>query len=308
VVRSRALILAAAAALPTRIAAQAAPPIRLGSSTSGEGYYEAFYAEAFGFFKNAGLNVETIPTPNGAVVAAASGRAIDVGFTDVVVVANAVNHGLPWTAIAGGGLYSGDAPTTVLCVAKEGAVRSARDLAGQAIGVLILASVSSLGVKAWLDASGVDSGSVKFLQLPYTSMLTALNRGDIAAALISEPVLSSVKKDVRVFANVFDAIAKSFLITCCFTTRDWLSANPTTARRLARALDDAARWANAHQNDTATVLAERSRVPVETVRGTTRVRYGSLEARLVQPVLDVAAKYKAIEKPLLAADVITLLR
>ena len=39
----------------------------------------------------------------------------------------------------------------------------------------------------------------------------------------------------------------------------------------------------------------------------TRVRYGDLDLRLVQPVLDVAFKYKAIEKPLTAADLVAKL-
>jgi ABC-type nitrate/sulfonate/bicarbonate transport system substrate-binding protein len=135
-------------------------------------------------------------------------------------------------------------------------------------------------------------------------MVPALNRGDIAAAFIAEPVLTGVKKDVRLLSNAFDAVAKSFLISTCFTTRAWVTENPALTKRLVQALDEIARWANTHHDDTAVVLSKGSRIPLEVVRTMTRVRYGNLETRLVQPVLDVAAKYKAIEKPLNAADLI----
>ena len=280
--------------------------IRLGSTTTGDGFFQPFYAAEFGFFKNAGLNVETVAYPNaGTTAAAAAGRAIDVGFADILVLANAVNRGLPWTIISGGALYSGDAPTTVLCVPTASPIRTAKDLEGRAVGVVVLSSISTLGVKAWLESNAADLAKIKFLELPYPTMVPALGRGDIAAAFIAEPVLSGVKRDVRPLANAYDAIAKSFLISSCFTTRSWLAENPATAKRLVQALDDAARWCNAHHDETAVVLSKVSRIPLDVVRSMTRVRYGELDARLVQPVLDVAVRYKALEKPLAAAELIT---
>jgi NitT/TauT family transport system substrate-binding protein len=299
------LAAAPAAAVPVRTTAQPAPAIRIGSSTSGDGYSEPFYGAEFGFWKNAGLNVEMVDLPNtGAIAAAVAGRAIDVGFADLVTIGNAVNHGVPWVVIGGGALYSGDAPATILCVAKDSAIRTAKDLEGRAIGVVALASISSLGVRAWLESNGADLTKIKLYELSYPTMVPALNRGDIAAAFIAEPVLTGVKKDVRLLSNAFDAVAKSFLISTCFTTRARVTENPALTKRLVQALDEIARWANTHHDDTAVVLSKGSRIPLEVVRTMTRVRYGNLETRLVQPVLDVAAKYKAIEKPLNAADLI----
>ena len=165
-------LVAAAAAIPVRAAAQSAPVIRLASSTSGDGYSESFYGGEFGFFKNAGLNVELVDLPNtGAIAAAIAGRAVDVGFADLITIANGVNRGVPWTVIGGGALYTGDAPTTILCVAKDSPVRTARDLNGRSVGVVALASISTLGVRAWLDSNGADLTSVKLFELPFPTML-----------------------------------------------------------------------------------------------------------------------------------------
>jgi ABC-type nitrate/sulfonate/bicarbonate transport system substrate-binding protein len=305
--RTLAFLGAGAAALPRGARAQAAT-IRFGTSPFADSYLLPTYAVEMGFFKNAGLNVELSPFASaGAVGIALAGNALDVGHSDVIVVANAFNHGVPWRLFAGGGIYAGDAPTTLLCAAQTGGVQSAKDLEGKQIGVVSLQSISSLGVKSWIESSGVSLANVKFFELPYATMVPALNRGDIAAAFIAEPFLSQLRKDVRVLASAYDAIAKSFFISAIFASQPWLTDNAATARKLVQVLNDTIRWANTHHDDTAVIAANATKLPLETVRHMTRVRYAALDAKLVQPVLDAAVKYKSIDKPVVAGDIIAKL-
>lgn len=167
----------------------------------------------------------------------------------------------------------------------------------------MLASVSALGVRAWLEANGADLGQIKLVEMPYTAMIPALNRGDIATAFIAEPFFSQLKKDVRVWANAYDAIAKHFFITACFAPRAWIEHNRDTAARLAQAISETTFWANAHHDDTALIVSKYSKIPLEVVKAMNRVRYADLDGRLIQPVLDVAFKYKMIEKAVNAADI-----
>ena len=77
----------------------------------------AYYAEDAGFFNRAGLSVELMPAANGgAVVPAIVGGSADIGVTSPIFVASAVARGLPITIVAGAGLYSTKAPTTVMGV------------------------------------------------------------------------------------------------------------------------------------------------------------------------------------------------
>lgn len=302
--RTLAMLGAAVAALSRGARAQAAT-IRFGTSPFADSYLLPTYAAEMGFFKNAGLNVELTGFPSaGAVGIALAGNALDVGHSDVIVVANAFNHGVPWRLFAGGGIYAGEAPTTLLCSALTGGAQSAKDLEGKQIGVVSLQSISSLGVKSWIESSGVSLANVKFFELPYASMVPALNRGDIAAAFIAEPFLSELRKDVHVLASAYDAIAKSFFISAFFAGQPWLTENAATARKLAQVLNDTIRWANSHHDDTAVIAARQTKLSIETVRGMTRVRYAPLDAKLVQPVLDAALKYKSIDKAVSASDII----
>ena len=87
--------------------------------------------------------------------------------------------------------------------------------------------------------------------------------------------------------------------------------SPTRARALALGavaaplrVSAAIRWANAHPAETAPILAKYMKMDVAVVRAMTRVRQAtSLETALMQPVLDVAYRYKQLEKPVEATDI-----
>jgi NitT/TauT family transport system substrate-binding protein len=308
---SRARLLAAlgaalaAAGVPALVRAQTGIPIRVGT-VAADSYAEPYYAADIGAFTKAGLNADTTTFNNGAVLAAAcAGGTIDVGCGDIVSITNAVGHGVPFVVIAGGGLSTTTALTTVLCVAKNSPLRSPKELEGAAIGVVSLVSLSSAAVKAWLDENGVDVTKVKIVEIPFPQMGGALERGAIAAALITEPALSAAGPDVRAFAKPYDAVAKQFISGYWFTTRDWLAANPEAAKQFVGAIYETARWANGHQGESLRILVKYTKLDSERARSMNRSIYAtSLDPRLMQPVLNVAAKYKAIERPFTAAELI----
>ena len=306
--RARAVAALAAAVIagPLRASAQStnrATHIRLGAVPV-DSYAEPFYAQEMGFFERAGLDVAITPfNSSGPMAAAAAGGALDVGMTDVSVIANAVARGLPFVAIAGGGLYSSDEATTVLCVAKSAPYRTAKDLEGLAIAVSSLASLSSTGVRAWLVQNGADLERVRLVELPPPQMSAALGRGTIGAAFITEPSLTAALPDVRVLANAYDAIGKRLALNNWFTTKDWLEQNPDAAKRLVRCIYRTASWANKHRDESARILAKITRLDEQLVHRMRRNAYAtSFDVTMMQPVLDAAYTYKTIDHRSNAAD------
>jgi NitT/TauT family transport system substrate-binding protein len=301
------LIAAGAAVLPRPARAQSTPlKLRIGSVPA-DTYAGGFYALDLGLFDKAGLSVEITPFANGAAMAAAAaGGSIDIGVGDATELANGVSRGLPFVLIAGGGLYSSTAPTTTLCVAKSSAIARAAELEGQTVAVVSLVSLMSSAVKSWLTQNGADITKIKFVEMPFPQMPAALSRGTLAAATLSEPIMSdATSNDAKIFAKPYDAIAKQFLISDWFTTRDWLGKNPDVAKRFVGAIYDAARWANAHHDDSAAILSKYTKVDVDRIRRMNRCAYAtSLQPAMVQPVLDTAFKYKALESATNAASMI----
>jgi len=305
------LLAGASAALPRRGAAQTSPrsaPIRLGA-VAVDSYAEPFYARDTGAFERAGLDVQIATfTSSGPMAAAAAGGAMDVGMTDVSVLANAVGRGLPFVVLAGGGLYAAEEPTTVLCVAKAAPYRNAKDLEGSAIAVSSLVSLSSTGVKAWLVQGGVDLAKIRLVEMPPPTMGAALDRGTIGAAFIAEPALSDTLPLVRPFANCYDAIGRRLALNNWFTTVDWLQRNPETAKRLVRCIYETAAWANHHRSETAAILAKQTTLDVERIQTMRRAVYAtSLDPGMMQPVLDAAYTYKTIDRRVNANDLLAKL-
>jgi NitT/TauT family transport system substrate-binding protein len=305
--RTLGIIAAAAAALPRSAWAQNAPlKLRVGSVPA-DTYAGGYYALDLGLFDKAGLSVEITPFANGAAMAAAAaGGSIDVGVGDATELANGVSRGLPFVLIAGGGLYSSTAPTTTLCVAKSSTIARAADLEGQTVAVVSLVSLMSSAVKSWLTQNGADVAKIKFVEMPFPQMPPALARGTLAAATLGEPIMSdAIANDAKIFAKPYDAIAKQFLISDWFTTRDWLAKNGDAAKRFVGAIYDAARWANTHHDESAAILSKYTKVDVERIRRMNRCTYATnLQPALVQPVLDTAFKYKALETATNAATLI----
>lgn len=307
--RARFLVLAAgvpALALPVPATAQAPrPAIRVGTTAS-DAYAEAIYALDAGFFDAAGLDVNVANLANGtAIVTGIVTGALDVGIANTITLANAHNHGLPLVMIAGGALYSSGSPTTALCCARDSTLREAKDLEGKIVGVSTLGDMNALGAKAWIAANGADVAKVGFIELGFAEMAPAIKRGTVAAATMNEPQITAWKSDVRVFAPIFDVIAKRFMNGVWISTPAWTQQNPALARRFVEAIYAAGRWANAHHPESAAILAKYSKVDLETTRTMGRVEYSDgLDPRLVQLSIDLAYKYKFIDRPVSAAALV----
>jgi NitT/TauT family transport system substrate-binding protein len=298
---------AAALAFPAVVRAQGAP-IRVGALAS-DTFGMAYYAQDMGFFSKAGLNVQLLPFNNGSAQAeAAAGGSLDIGVGEATELANGVLRGLPFTIIAGGSLYNTNAPTTLLVVAKNSPIKTAKDLEGKTIAVPALVALTSTAVRAWLVQNGADLSKVRFVELPLSQQAEAIARGTVDAAHLGEPQLTAGAALVQPIAKPYDAIAKQFLISDWFTTKEWLAKNPETAKRFVSAVYETQRWANTHHDESLLILAKYAKYDPQKVRGMRRSMYAtSCDPRLIQPVLDAGAKYKALAKPFNAADLIAKL-
>lgn len=296
---------AAASGVPRRANAQAGPPIRLCGETN-DLFGELLYGLDGQIFSRAGLNVEVaLFRSAGAIMSALVGGALDIGLADALVLANAVNRGLPLAAIAGSGFYMLGLSTSGLCVAKTSTVRTAKGFEGQTIALATLVSEASVTTKTWLARNGADVASVRFVELPFSEMLSALQRGTVVGAYLPEPYLSQAGAEVRVVGDPPSAIADRFLVSLVVAQRAWVTQNPETAKRLVAAIYETARWANQNHDLTAPMLSKYSKTDTEVIHHMPRTLFATaLEPAMLQPLLDAALRYKAIERHTNAADLI----
>jgi NitT/TauT family transport system substrate-binding protein len=296
----------AALALVPRIA-RAEGPLRVMTLPIDQGA-QCFYAQDLGMFKKAGLDAQVSVTNFGTQVAAAvAGGSIEIGQSNIMSLAAAFAQGLPFALIAGAGLYSSAKPTSMMIVAKNSPLKTAKDLNGKTVAVNGLKSITQISVQAWADQNGGNSQSIKFVEMPFVEMEGALMSGRIDMALLADPNATTLLAGghTRPFGKAFDAIGKEFLIGGWFAKTDWIAANTDTVKKFVAVMREAAQWANkpADFAQSAAILEKYTKVSVGAAN---RVAYAErLDPALIQPSIDTAAKYGILKTPFPAAKMIS---
>jgi NitT/TauT family transport system substrate-binding protein len=269
----------------------------------------ALYAIKAGLFRRAGLNVEIVPMNSGAAVASAvAGGAIQIGNSSLVTIIEAHAKGVPFTLVATSGMIESNVLYSAMVVKKDAPFKVARDLNGKTAASPALRDLNAISMANWIDRNGGDSTTVHFVELTASAIPAAITDGRIDTGIIGTPFLQAGVDDgsIRVFAKAFDAVARRFIHIAWFTTTDYASKNRDAIERFARVMHDAAIYCNAHQAETAPLIIEFGKVDPKLVTKLARVTFADyLTASMIQPLVDVAAKYKAIDKPFDAQDLIS---
>jgi NitT/TauT family transport system substrate-binding protein len=265
-----------------------------------------YYADQIGYFKRAGVDVEISTFTNGAASGAAlAGGAADVGLIDVVSMAAAHSHGVPLVFLAPGAVYTKDAQTYVLLVPQTSPIKTAKDFAGKTIAVNGIKNINQIPTEAWIDNSGGDSTSVKFVEMPYPAMPAALDEARVDAAAETEPVIALTNGKYRIISVADNTIAPAFMVAGFAANTAWVKAHPDLAAKFSTALLQANKWANANRAASATILARVSHLSPDVTGRMIRAYYGErLDAAQIQPVIDATAKYGVIPRPFPASDII----
>ena len=115
------------------------------------------YALAQGFFRKRNLDVELVMMTNGpATAAAVIGGSLELGTAAVITIANARERGIPFVMVAPGAAYSSKQATGSLIALQASPLRSAKDLVGKTVAVLMRA----------LGPKGKDAGWSNAIDVP----------------------------------------------------------------------------------------------------------------------------------------------
>jgi NitT/TauT family transport system substrate-binding protein len=295
-------------AAPSLASAQSLTAITAGGVPE-ESATPALWAAQSGIFKKYGLDV-TIDAQNSgsAVSSAVAGGSYAFGKSSVVSLILAHAKGIPFTIVAGGGFYDAKAPTIALCAKVGSPLKTGADLNGKSIAVSALNDLYAIGTKTWVDKTGGDSSTLKFLELPISAVAEAIAAGRVDAGGLINPELQSAidSGKVQILAHDFDAIAPRFMFTGWFTTTDYLAKNKAVVVGFVKALREASAYVNAHPAETVATMAKFTKIEPALIAKMNRINYAStLEPKYIQPMIDACAKYKVIPAAFDAKDMIT---
>ncbi|HXF34199.1 MAG TPA: ABC transporter substrate-binding protein [Candidatus Acidoferrales bacterium] len=257
-----------------------------------------FYAQRSGMFARAGLQVQIERIASGAATAAAvASRTIDIGKSTSMSVLSGFARNIPFTIIAPAAVYDASSPDGQLVVAPDSPIRTAADLDGKLLGTTTLLGIDHVATLAWVDGHGGNSQTLRYVELPISAVPNAVAQHRIDAAFGTEPVLSDAiaAGKVRPIIPVLSAIGKRFLFSVWFTSVDFTRANPEAVKRFVAVITQAQLYVNAHHKEMAPLVADLSGLPVSEVQNAKLATCGtSLTAADLQPIINVAAKYRAI--------------
>jgi ABC-type nitrate/sulfonate/bicarbonate transport system substrate-binding protein len=281
--------------------------LRVATSTNDE-VTALLYAAQNGLFAKAGLDVRIDRQSNGSAVAAALlGGSYDIGKVSVTDLFNAHEKGLPLTIIGPAGIYDSRAPFAQLIVAKDSTIKSAKDLNGKIVGVDSLHGIGRVAVDIWMRKNGGDPQSVHYVEVPFSTVASAIRARRIDAGAILEPYLSAALRsgDFRAFPHYAAAITPVFLYTAWVADSTWAAKHSDAVRTFARVMAQSARYTNANPAKTAAMIAQYTSLPLTTIQHMIRATNGTtLSASELQPTINAAARAGVIRRAFPARELL----
>jgi NitT/TauT family transport system substrate-binding protein len=265
------------------------------------------YAIESGLFRKNGIDATLERSTSGAAAASAVvGGSFEVGKASVISFLSAHVRGLPLVAVAAAGDYDAAKPTAALAVRPDATIRTGADLNGKIVAVSAINDLFSLAARAWIDAHGGDSSSVKFIELPMSSAAATIASGRVDAAVMVHPFLARALEagTIRVAGDPVSALGNHHTDSLWFTTIAYAQKNPGVIDRFMRTIRDAAVYVNGHPTETAPLLTKFAKMD-STDAMTHRTLQGTrLDPVNLQPMIDAAARYKTIPERFDAKDLI----
>lgn len=259
-----------------------------------------FYAVKNGLYQRAGLDVEFIPASSGtaATTAVVSGT-YEMGKGSSIAALVAHLRGLPLTIVGNGAIWDPRNPFSLMLVAADSPIKTGADLNGKIASAAALNDLVQLAIMAWADKNGGDSKTIKWVEIPNSASGASLAEHRTDVTMLQEPALTAALETgkIRVLAPGMNAIADRCVLTIYFAQADWLAKHPDAVRKWVRVTYEAAAYTNSHKAETAPMMADVTKIPIETIRKMARVDHStSSDPALIQPVIDAAAKYKNISR------------
>ena len=256
------------------------------------------YAQSAGLFKQAGIDLDLKYSNSGATIAqAVIGGAVDIGLGSITAMIAAHTRGIPVVLVAPSMMYRKDLPTSGLIVAQSSPLHDARDLQGKIVACSALGSIAYLGIRSLVDKQGGDSSTLRFVEMPGSAVPAAVEQGRVDAGVTEEPHLSEELRTgkVRLLFDMFDGYSRPIVEAVYFAMRDYIDKNHELVSRFAKVVQDATRYADAHPAETLPLFVALSGMDPQLAN---RINHTytplTLDPAQIQPVVDLAAKYKVI--------------
>lgn len=267
-------------------------------------YWDVFQAQANGFFKGEGLDVDStrFDLTSQAVTALVTG-AVNIASVTPDVAMLATIKGQGEVIIVSNEVRL---PTWDFIVLPD--IKSYAELKGKVLGVSQLQSASTLNLRQLLRKNGLKDGDYNILQVGGSGKrYAALQSKQIAGTLITEPVnFEAMDAGFRKLGGVYEVSVVPSVVYA--VSRSWAAPNEKVLVSILRAVYKAQDWINNVKNKKSAVdlmveLSKAQRPSVEKtydkyVNDLKVYNRGDIGADVIKKTLEDMAEIEAISKPI----------
>lgn len=261
-----------------------------------------------GFFAAQKLKVEPQLAAGGAaIVPAVVSNSNQFGFSNNVSLIIAKSKGVPLQAITPGvGIAPDNNKACQVLVPKDSEIRDAKGLTGKTLAVNTLNNIGDVTIRAALEKKGVDPEGVKFTEIGFPDMVTAVETGRIDAAWECEPFVTSLQeRGARSVLNNYAETHPNLAVASYFTSTAYAKSNPDVVRRFDAAVRQSLEYANAHPEEVRKILPSYAKIPAEQAAKINMIAWPTTFQRdSIEELVRLTQKYKLIEKPVSLDDLI----
>lgn len=218
-----------------------------------------------GFFEEEGLDVQPAIAQGGAAIIPAVVQGDqEIGFSNIVSLLIGQTEDLPVQVISQG-IQATDDPdndTAAIAVPADSDIQDVSDLEGKTIAVNTLRNISELTVSAALEGEGVDVSTINFVEVPLPDMVGQLESGQIDAAGLVEPFITTGKAAGHRML-IYDRVATEPELTVAtyFTSDEFMESNPETVEAFVRAIHRSLEYATENPDEARQAIGEYTEIP-----------------------------------------------
>lgn len=258
--------------------------------------------EEKGFFEEEGLDLELQTTSGGAaaVPGVVSGD-FDFAFGNVVSIMVAADQGLNLKFVTNGASSAGmeDDGFSAVVVNEDSPIKSPADLAGKKVSVNNLSNIGDTTISHVVEEDGGDPSKIDFVEVGFPDAPAALVNGQVDAAWILEPFLSSALKDgARVISYNFYETHPNLDIAGYFTSNEKMESDPETVEKFRAAMTRSLEYAQENPQEVRDIVGTYTEINKQLRSEMVLPEYRAEFNREATELLgNAAAKYGTVSEP-----------
>ncbi|MDA8372254.1 MAG: ABC transporter substrate-binding protein [Nocardiopsaceae bacterium] len=222
-----------------------------------------------GYFEDHGLEVEIKNNTGGAqaIPGVVSGD-YDFAFGNITSVIVARGEDLPMKVVSNGVTTTGEQGNDFggVVVPEGSDITEPAQLAGKKIAVNNLKNIGDTTVRNSVRKDGGDPKDIEFVEMPFPDMPAAVENGEVDAAWVVEPFLTTALSNgaTEVASNFVDA-HPSLSIASYFTTEKVIAEDPELVEAFTAAMHESLTYADANPEEVRRILTTYTEMDEELI-------------------------------------------